>query len=360
MTIGWHFDNTYSKLSNTFKENIKPTPVHDPELVILNEAYLSEKSIGDPVDIKLGLDLSYMPETYWIDFIIDFEGDVFSPEGYNFNIPQSFFYINGEPFQDDNGNGSWDEGEWFDDEDLDEEYDEPTPYPTGIMTIDENSFIGGVGILNPSNDGNAWGTGRVCEFHLSGILVDSDIGLEITSIKNYEGANGTISDYNLSCFNIVETLTVDVGHNPSYWLQQEAQQTDGVVVVTLQIDDSPKIAEFQSSITYDRNHLDLISFEWLEFFSDSDYSLSYEHVLNTAENEGDIIIEVDNNNQSFSEGTGVILQLNFIVTSSSSSSTLNLLKDHIIAKGFTSGSEYYFDINYWNIEENLEVDLTND
>ena len=37
MTIGWHFDNTYSKLSNTFKEVIKPTPVNDPELVILNE-----------------------------------------------------------------------------------------------------------------------------------------------------------------------------------------------------------------------------------------------------------------------------------------------------------------------------------
>jgi len=37
MTIGWHFDNTYSKLSDTFKEDIKPTPVHDPELVILND-----------------------------------------------------------------------------------------------------------------------------------------------------------------------------------------------------------------------------------------------------------------------------------------------------------------------------------
>ena len=36
MTIGWHFDNTYSKLSNTFKEEVKPTPVRDPELVILN------------------------------------------------------------------------------------------------------------------------------------------------------------------------------------------------------------------------------------------------------------------------------------------------------------------------------------
>ena len=37
MTIGWHFDNTYSKLPNTFKEDIKPTPVHDPKLVILND-----------------------------------------------------------------------------------------------------------------------------------------------------------------------------------------------------------------------------------------------------------------------------------------------------------------------------------
>ncbi|MDC0240140.1 YdiU family protein [Candidatus Pelagibacter sp.] len=37
MTIGWHFDNTYSKLPDTFKEDIKPTPVHNPELVILND-----------------------------------------------------------------------------------------------------------------------------------------------------------------------------------------------------------------------------------------------------------------------------------------------------------------------------------
>jgi len=37
MTIGWHFDNSYSKLPNTFKEDIKPTLVHNPELVILND-----------------------------------------------------------------------------------------------------------------------------------------------------------------------------------------------------------------------------------------------------------------------------------------------------------------------------------
>ena len=37
MTIGWCFDNTYSKLPDSFKEEISPIPVKDPELVILNK-----------------------------------------------------------------------------------------------------------------------------------------------------------------------------------------------------------------------------------------------------------------------------------------------------------------------------------
>ena len=34
--VNWKFDNTYSKLSDTFREFIKPTPVHNPEIVIFN------------------------------------------------------------------------------------------------------------------------------------------------------------------------------------------------------------------------------------------------------------------------------------------------------------------------------------
>ena len=45
MTIGWHFDNTYSKLSSTFKEEIKPTPVHNPELVILNDELANDLNL---------------------------------------------------------------------------------------------------------------------------------------------------------------------------------------------------------------------------------------------------------------------------------------------------------------------------
>ena len=37
MTIGWCFDNTYFKLSDIFKEDIKPIPVKKPELVLLNK-----------------------------------------------------------------------------------------------------------------------------------------------------------------------------------------------------------------------------------------------------------------------------------------------------------------------------------
>jgi len=36
MTIGWRFDNTYSKLPNIFKEEVKPTPVNKPEIAIIN------------------------------------------------------------------------------------------------------------------------------------------------------------------------------------------------------------------------------------------------------------------------------------------------------------------------------------
>ena len=42
MTIGWCCDNTYSRLPEAFKEDIKPVPVKKPELVVLNKN-LAEK-----------------------------------------------------------------------------------------------------------------------------------------------------------------------------------------------------------------------------------------------------------------------------------------------------------------------------
>ncbi len=43
--INWKFDNTYSKLSETFREFIKPTPVHNPEIVIFNHKLAHELNL---------------------------------------------------------------------------------------------------------------------------------------------------------------------------------------------------------------------------------------------------------------------------------------------------------------------------
>ncbi len=44
--INWNFNNTYSKLSNSFKEDIKPEPVKNPEIVLFNHSLASELSLN--------------------------------------------------------------------------------------------------------------------------------------------------------------------------------------------------------------------------------------------------------------------------------------------------------------------------
>ncbi len=41
-TINWNFDNSYSRLPDSFKEHIKPIAVKNPELVIINESLAKE------------------------------------------------------------------------------------------------------------------------------------------------------------------------------------------------------------------------------------------------------------------------------------------------------------------------------
>ena len=44
-TINWNFDNSYSRLSNEFKENIKPIGVKNPELVLINSDLAQELNL---------------------------------------------------------------------------------------------------------------------------------------------------------------------------------------------------------------------------------------------------------------------------------------------------------------------------
>ena len=46
MTIGWNFDNTYSKLPEAFISNTSPTPVKAPELIILNDGLVKKLGLN--------------------------------------------------------------------------------------------------------------------------------------------------------------------------------------------------------------------------------------------------------------------------------------------------------------------------
>ena len=75
MAIGWHFDNSYSRLPNIFKEDINPTPVNSPEILILNKELAN----------KLDLDFSGINND---DLSKIFSGNIL-PEGSN-SIAQAY------------------------------------------------------------------------------------------------------------------------------------------------------------------------------------------------------------------------------------------------------------------------------
>src|SRR5210317_726092 len=75
MAIGWHFDNSYSRLPKTFKENINPVAVNAPEILILN------KDLAN----KLDLDFSNINDD---DLSKIFSGNIL-PEGSN-SIAQAY------------------------------------------------------------------------------------------------------------------------------------------------------------------------------------------------------------------------------------------------------------------------------
>jgi uncharacterized protein YdiU (UPF0061 family) len=75
MTIGWHFDNSYSRLPKIFREDINPAPVNSPEILILN------KDLAN----KLDLDFSNINNN---DLSKIFSGNIL-PEGSN-SIAQAY------------------------------------------------------------------------------------------------------------------------------------------------------------------------------------------------------------------------------------------------------------------------------
>jgi hypothetical protein len=341
-------------------------------LVILNESDLADKAIGDSINIELGLELYNMQNLYSLDFEVHFDYTIFSADSFNYEIFPSFFSTTGDPIVNDNGDGVWEEGEYID-INANGMYDEPVPYPQGFIRLDTTEvnneldvfFVGALGIPSPEhNGGNAWGTGRVCEFYLSGILTESLFNINIIQALEYQEDNSEPAEHSLNTWDIF-TLLVGSPHDPVLRLQQENQSGQNSITISLQIDDAPKIAQLQNIITYDQDVLSLLDYSILDYFDQTNYQVG----VGYDNHEGMITLDVTHNvvntsvevaEESFSQGFGEILEVTFLVINEQdSTTTLTLPKSSIYVMGYSlnESNSYPFDLNYWTIEESLEVNF---
>ena len=50
--VGWHFDNTYSRLPEVMRSKIKPVPVKKPSMVLLNHELSKDLALIKVSEIK--------------------------------------------------------------------------------------------------------------------------------------------------------------------------------------------------------------------------------------------------------------------------------------------------------------------
>ena len=393
-------------ITNSFISANPPTA----KISILNQDELEDKSVGDEVTLEILLELEDMLPIKNIEFRIGFDGGNFTalnldetglrvnPNSFQFEGEEftdlngnqewdegeeftdlngnqewdeaqpNFFSLSGEPYTDVNGNGSYDEEESYDDENGNQEYDYAVLSPIGSIFAQENSFEGNLGVPNPEQNGNKTGNGDICILYLSGIYTESLITLDIINALEYDSSEG--SDVEVSphwdSWEITSTIEVGSQYNPILTLV-ETDNSEGIITIEFNIEDSPQLANFSSVISYDSEVLNVVEYEFLNFFNATNYLNSFQNNIQ----DGKISISAmhsiiyqptDINFNPISQGSGGILKLQFFIADTSIVSTdLEILKDETEAKGYNSSASepgpYDYNILFWDVQEIITVNF---
>ena len=347
-------------------------------LTLLNQDELEDKSVGDEITLEILLELENMVPIYNIIFEIGFDGENFSPSNledngllvnsnsFQFEGQPNFFSLLGEEFDDENGNQEWDEGESYDDENVNQQYDYAVLSPIGSIFAQENSFEGNLGVPNPDINGKKSGSGNVCILYLNGIYTESLITLNITGAFEYNSSDSSHVEVSplWDLWDITPTIEVGSQYNPILTLV-ETDNSEGIITIEFNIEDSPQLANFLSVISYDSEVLNVVEYEFLNFFN-ANYYNSYQNNIQ----DGKISISsihsimseplTDINSDPISQGSGGILRLQFFIADTSIvSTTLNILKDDTSAKGYSSSDSLVYDYNilFWDVQENITIDF---
>ena len=245
-----------------------------PEVRInwLNQSEIeAEHAIGDSIQLELALEFSNMPFMYSVDFRVHFDHTLFSADSFSYDIFPSFFTTIGETVDPDiNSNGIYEpeDGDDYIDANGNEQWDPQTLYPIGIVRLDttltgdtelfddangngqydygENFeddngnlawddglqvyFDGALGIPSPQNTvpSNAYGTGQVCKFYLSGIYTATIFDIDIVEAFEYEDADLDPVALLVNNWDIYPYL-VGNPHDPELRLQQENQTDENII-----------------------------------------------------------------------------------------------------------------------------------
>ena len=321
-------------------------------LVILNQNELAEKSVGDSVELQLGFDVSSMTNIKSIRFRVAYNIDANTGETTDYysasNLMEGTNVVDPSSFQFTPNFFSLS--------------DDSIPSPTGLIYVEEDSsiFIGSLGIPNPEQNGNKWGSGRICVLYLEGIYAESLISLNIVEALEYtnEEIDAEASPH-WDNWDVTQAIQVGSVYNPTLKLALE-DQTDQEFTILLQIEDAPSLAYFYSYIEYDPLSFSLLSPDNGNFFSLSNYDIQ---VTPSTEEPGLVSIsavheDANNTDIPMSIGTGNIIELHFSVIDTISS-FVNILRDSLVVGGYNldMGATYDYNTYFWNIEEELLIDF---
>ena len=122
----------------------------------------------------------------------------------------------------------------------------------------------------------------------------------------------------------------------------------------------------QNTITYDPDVISYYQFDVLDYFD----QLNYDVTLLSNDNQGEITLEFKHNDansdepiiideDSFSEGSGSIIEVTFLVSENDSVATISLPENSVSVESynFSVGLPYPLDMNYWTIEESLLINF---
>ena len=96
---------------------------------------------------------------------------------------------------------------------------------------------------------------------------------------------------------------------------------------------------------------------------------NYLPILVPSDIQGEIILEFIHNNANqsssvadettFSEGNGTIVNIEFLVISNDSTTTLTMPRNSVSAESynFSIGESYPLDMNFWTIDESLQINF---